>query len=151
MSAAPGGDAVGGDAVGGDAVGGDAPVRAGSGVARVPTADGERLLVVQDDANFLAVVDGRLLSLAAAEGSPTVVDDGAIVGSALGVCDAIDPPGGAARGARWTPRVDARGAPFAAKAEGLTGGGDGRLWLVRDQDDPDAPSVRCAVARVDGG
>ncbi len=85
------------------------------------------------DAAMLA--DGTILYAAAAERSPNTYDDGEVTGSALGL---LAPDGSA----RWTPVLDANGAPFRGKVEGvLPRAADGSsLWLVTDADDPDAPT-----------
>lgn len=77
---------------------------------------------------------------AAAEDSPDVTRDGRVSGSAIGVLEA----GGRAR---WTLLLDAAGQPFSAKVEGVLviPGDPGRLHVVIDQDDPDAPSELCVV------
>jgi len=83
--------------------------------------------------------NGTLLYAAAAEDSPDAVRDGRVAGSALGVLDA----GG---GARWTPLVDAAGAPFGGKVEGILAlPGGGGLLAVVDADDPEASSELCRV------
>jgi hypothetical protein len=87
--------------------------------------------------------DGTLLYAAAAERSPNAYDDGEVTGSALGLLDA-------AGGARWAPLVDAAGAPFRGKVEGVLPRdevraddppGGVRLWVVTDPDDTEAPSM----------
>jgi hypothetical protein len=85
-----------------------------------------------------APAPGAAVYVAAAEASDDVFEDGAVAGSALGVVDGA--------GARWTPVVDADGAPFLAKVEGVAFDGAGRLWVVVDQDDPDLPSELCELA-----
>jgi hypothetical protein len=82
---------------------------------------------------------GGVLYLAAAESSADVVEDGPVAGSAVGL---IAGDGSA----RWAPIEGADGAPFALKAEGVASAGPGRLWVVLDVDDPDAPSLLCEVA-----
>ena len=82
---------------------------------------------------------GGVLYLAAAESSADVVEDGPVAGSAVGL---IAGDGSA----RWAPIEGADGAPFALKAEGVGPAGPGRLWVVLDVDDPDAPSLLCEVA-----
>jgi hypothetical protein len=44
--------------------------------------------------------------------------------------------------ARWTPITETSGEPFAGKVEGLlvSKGASDRLFVVADDDDPDAPS-----------
>ncbi|WP_284347939.1 DUF6929 family protein [Roseisolibacter agri] len=133
---------------------GRAPVSATGDVARdallafllhggpVPPIDAVRPYALGDvegatlaftDAARLA--DGTILYAAAAERSPNTYDDGEVTGSALGL---IAPDGSA----RWTPVLDASGAPFRGKVEGvLPRTADGSsLWLVTDADDPDAPT-----------
>jgi hypothetical protein len=102
------------------------------------TLGGERLGFT----DAVAFGAGGVLYVAAAESSADVVEDGPVAGSALGVIDA-------AGRARWTPIVDAAGAPFLEKVEGVAFDGAGRLWAVVDQDDPDRPSELCALA-LDG-
>jgi hypothetical protein len=85
------------------------------------------------------VVGSEIVYSAAAEASPDAVDDGAVMGSALGVIDA----GGRAR---WAPLKDERGALFAGKVEGVVAAGDGSgFYIVLDADDPKAPSELCVV------
>jgi hypothetical protein len=82
--------------------------------------------------------DGVLYA-AAAEASADAVQDGEVLGSAIGVIDA-------AGRARWTLVRDADGAPFTAKVEGVLAGDEpGRLLVVVDVDDPDVPSELCVV------
>ena len=89
--------------------------------------------------------DGRVLFLAAAEASPDAIEDGEVVGVAMGV---IERDGSA----RWTRIADESGAPFLAKAEGLvlargrTERGERTAWLVVDRDDPALPTELCAIA-----
>lgn len=88
---------------------------------------------------------GGIAFLAAAEASPDAIEDGVVVGVALGWI----PPEGAAR---WAVIREADGAPFLGKAEGLAwapGQAGRRALVVIDRDDPDAPSELCSVA-VDG-
>jgi hypothetical protein len=85
--------------------------------------------------------------LAAAERSPHAIDDGEVVGVALGWIDGGD--------ARWGIVREADGAPFLGKCEGLAWSNDpldqgrARALIVVDRDDPDAPSELCTVD-VDG-
>lgn len=79
---------------------------------------------------------GALYFLASAEASPNAIDDGVVVGTAIGRID-----GGVAR---TVPVVDEAGAPCTAKVEGLAwaraaGEGD-RVVVVVDRDDPDRAS-----------
>lgn len=88
-------------------------------------------------------ISDRLAFLAGAEASPNAIDDGVVVGVALGTMslDGSD--------ARWGLVRERDGAPFLGKAEGLAprqpGIDDGRFWAVTDRDDPDAPSELIAI------
>lgn len=76
------------------------------------------------------------LYLAVAEDTPNAIDDGPVVGAAIGL---IRPDG-----AWWTPLLDLDGTPCLRKAEGvaLDDGGQGG-YLVTDPDDPDRPAELC--------
>ena len=79
---------------------------------------------------------GALYFLASAEASPNAIDDGVVVGTAVGRVEGSS--------ACWVPIVDEAGAPSTAKVEGLawaspTGEGS-RVLAVVDRDDPDAAS-----------
>jgi hypothetical protein len=86
---------------------------------------------------------GRLVFLAGAEASPNAIDDGVVVGVALGMMgiDGSD--------ARWGRVRERDGSAFLGKAEGLAlrhpGLDDGRFWAVTDRDDPDSPSELLAI------
>lgn len=85
--------------------------------------------------------EGGIAFLAAAEASPDAIEDGEVVGVALGWIDERD--------ARWTAIREPDGTPFLGKAEGLAwapGSARSRALLVIDRDDPDAPSELCEVA-----
>lgn len=84
-----------------------------------------------------AVGPGGVWFLAAAEASPNVVDDGEVVGVAIGRLDGDV--------ARWTPLVDPTGLPLADKAEGLVFLADGTARVVVDPDDPERPSELLSV------
>lgn len=80
-----------------------------------------------------------LIYTATAEASPNAVDDGPVAGSALGII-------GADGEARWTVLVDADGAGFDAKVEGVARGPrPGIVYVVVDRDDPHRPSELCEV------
>jgi hypothetical protein len=80
-----------------------------------------------------------LIYTATAEASPNAVDDGPVAGSALGII-------GADGAARWTVLVDADGAGFDAKVEGVARGPrPGTVYVVVDRDDPYRPSELCEV------
>ncbi|MFO0726262.1 MAG: hypothetical protein U1E65_20930 [Myxococcota bacterium] len=85
--------------------------------------------------------DGRILFLAAAEDSPNTFDDGAILGSVLGVMDADGNLSGVTR----VP--DGPDGPY--KLEGLTvlgvEGGVARVMAVEDADDPAKASMRLVL------
>ena len=76
----------------------------------------------------------RVFVTAAAEASPNAVDDGAVVGCALGYWD----------NDAWTlgPIFDESGARWVGKPEGLALDPDDetRAWIVVDRDDPHAPA-----------
>ncbi|HEY1098109.1 MAG TPA: hypothetical protein VGF99_04245, partial [Myxococcota bacterium] len=76
--------------------------------------------------------DGRVFFLAAAEASPNAIDDGVVVGTAVGRID------GAAL--QVLPLLDERGAPLLDKVEGIAFAADGRCFVVVDKDDPDVPA-----------
>ena len=73
----------------------------------------------------------------AAEDSPNAVDDGVVVGCALGLL-----------GEPLAPIVDEAGAPFVGKPEGLAFDPDDptRAWIVLDKDDPDVPCELLTLA-----
>ncbi|AKF06537.1 hypothetical protein DB32_003686 [Sandaracinus amylolyticus] len=79
---------------------------------------------------------GSIAYLAAAEASPDAIEDGVVVGVAMGVIDA--------RGeARYALVTTPDGAPFVGKCEGLAwvpGATGKRALVVVDRDDPGAPS-----------
>lgn len=76
---------------------------------------------------------GRMLYTAAAEDSPDAVRDGPVAGAALGI---IAPDGTA----RYAGIVDADGARFAGKVEGLLMRDARSGWIVIDRDEPATPS-----------
>jgi hypothetical protein len=89
---------------------------------------------------------GGVAFLAAAEASPDAVEDGEVVGVALGWI-----PEGEGE-ARWGLVREPDGAPFLGKCEGLAwargapvASGRIRAWAVVDRDDPDVPSELCAL------
>lgn len=86
---------------------------------------------------------GRLLYLAVAEETPNAIDDGKIVGSAIGVLEAH-------RG-RWAPLLESDGTPTVRKAEGLALDTDFRSgWIVTDPDDPARPADLCRIELLGG-
>lgn len=85
-----------------------------------------------------AVRDGRVFYVAAAEASPDAIDDGAVLGSQLGVIDEA--------GVRAAPLVGLDGRPV--KVEGLAFVGD-RIVVTLDPDDPAQPTPLCEV-QLDG-
>lgn len=83
-----------------------------------------------------------LVYTAAAEASPNAVDDGPVVGSALGIV-------GADGEARWTELRDAAGGRFDGKVEGVARGPrPGTLYVIVDRDDPGRASDLCEVQLV---
>lgn len=84
---------------------------------------------------------GQLWVLAAAEASPNAVDDGAVVGCALG---RLNPDGTFA----LHRLVDAKGAPFVGKPEGLAfdPAQPDTAYVVVDADNPDQPAELLKVA-----
>jgi len=85
---------------------------------------------------------GTVYFSAAAEDSPDATRDGRVAGSVLGVLDE--------EGGRWTLLVDAAGAPFDGKVEGIAFWRDHphRLWAVVDADDPQRPSELCEIELI---
>ncbi|HEX2207125.1 MAG TPA: hypothetical protein VHG93_05545 [Longimicrobium sp.] len=80
-----------------------------------------------------------LVYTATAEASPNAVDDGPVAGSAVGII-------GADGGARFAVLVDAEGARFDGKVEGVARGPRaGTVYVVVDRDDPHRPSELCEV------
>jgi len=93
--------------------------------------------------DLCATPGGTLFFLAAAEASPNTIDDGAVVGTALGRVDGDR--------VRLVQLRDEDDAPLLAKVEGLVwadpdGAGD-EVLVVVDRDDPDLPS-ECLRVRV---
>jgi hypothetical protein len=86
-----------------------------------------------------ALPDGRMLFLASAEDSPNAIDDGAVLGTRIGIIDAL--------GVRTTDLLDAEGRVAPVKGEGLVSvpGEPGRVLVALDLDDPDLPSELCTV------
>ncbi len=111
--------------------GGPVPALQGVVAYDLGTIDGATLAFT----DAAALPDGTLLYAAAAEASPNSYDDGEVTGSALGLI--------AGETARWTHLLDVDGAPFRGKIEGVLPWADdvGRLWVVTDADDADAPST----------
>lgn len=81
-----------------------------------------------------AAVPGGVLYLAAAEDTPNAVDDGPVVGVAMGLLWG--------EGGCWTLLREADGSPVLDKAEGLCmdPADPARGWVVFDLDDPDRPT-----------
>lgn len=88
----------------------------------------------------------RLLFLAAAEASPNVIDDGAIVGSTLGILSLDGRP----RVDALIPLLEADGRPSRRKAEGvcLDPEREGVAYVVVDADDPTTASELLEVELV---
>jgi len=82
--------------------------------------------------------DGRLYYLAVAEDTPSAIDDGPVIGAAVGVLESEH--------ARWAPLVEADGTPSVRKPEGLALAEDGRTaFVVTDPDDASLPADLCRV------
>jgi hypothetical protein len=81
----------------------------------------------------------RVVFCAAAEDTDDAVEDGAVLGSLIGVIHD--------ERVSVSEIVDADGAPLALKAEGiaLDRVRSGWLWLVHDADDPATPAELCAI------
>ena len=85
-----------------------------------------------------ALAGGRFLYLAAAEDTPDAVADGPVVGAAVGLL--------VGQAARWTPLLEADGAPSVRKVEGLAPDPDlAGAWLITDPDDAARPAQLCRV------
>lgn len=80
-----------------------------------------------------------VLFTASAEDTASPLDDGAVLGSRIGVIEE--------HVARWTPLVNSAGEPLSVKAEStlLKSGSPDRVWVVLDPDDPDAAAALCEV------
>lgn len=82
--------------------------------------------------------DGRVYYLAAAEDTPSAIDDGPVIGAAVGVIRSGE--------ARWAPLLEGDGAPSTRKPEGLALADDGRTaFVVTDPDDAARPAELCRV------
>lgn len=80
--------------------------------------------------------DDRIYWLAAAEDTPNPVDDGVVVGAAVGVLRGED--------ARFAPLFEPGGTPSTRKAEGIAVAADGLSgYLVTDPDDPARSAELC--------
>ena len=90
------------------------------------------------DATALPGDPGTFLYLAVAEDTPNAIDDGPIVGTAVGQ---IHGDLGI-----WAPLLEADGSPSKRKVEGVTLDADGRSgWLVTDPDDAEAGADLCRL------
>lgn len=83
---------------------------------------------------------GRVLYLATAEATANAIDDGAVLGSQLGVIshDAV----------RAAPLVGPDGGPIKAEGLALDPERPGRGWVVLDPDDPDEPATLLDIELV---
>lgn len=74
-----------------------------------------------------------IMYLAVAEDTPNAIDDGPIVGAAIGIIDA--------RGATWTALIEPSGEGSRRKVEGIAIDPEsGTIYGVTDDDDPDKPA-----------
>jgi len=79
-----------------------------------------------------------MLYLAVAEDTPNAIEDGAIVGGAVGVLAGVE--------ARFAPLLEPDRTPSARKAEGIAMDPEGVTgWLVTDPDDPLRPAELCRL------
>ena len=82
--------------------------------------------------------DGAIAYLAVAEDTPNAIDDGPVVGAAIGVIR-----DGAAS---WTLILEPDGTPSVRKFEGLALDPEGGAWVITDADDPEKPAELCKLA-----
>jgi hypothetical protein len=83
-------------------------------------------------------IGGSVVYLAAAEDTPNAVDDGPVVGAAIGRLDGA--------GARFTLVEEADGSPSVRKFEGIVIDPGGRFaYLVTDPDDADRSAELCGI------
>ena len=91
--------------------------------------DGTRLAFT----DAAAVSSELVLFVAAAENAPDAIADGPVAGSAVGLVEETQ----GRVSARWTRLIDADGAPFRQKVEGIAIDDDRRgAWVLTDPDDP---------------
>lgn len=85
----------------------------------------------------------RLVYLAVAEDTPNAIDDGPVVGAALGFLDE--------EGAYWTTLIEASGENSTRKVEGIAiDSRTGTIYGVTDPDDPDKPAVLLTIELTRG-
>ena len=89
------------------------------------------------------VVGGWVYYAAAAEASPDALEDGAVLGSVIGVLDEMHAP-------RYAVVTDAAGQRFAGKIEGIVSDPSrlGCLFAVADMDDPRRSAELCRVELI---
>ncbi|HVK67536.1 MAG TPA: hypothetical protein VM694_23785 [Polyangium sp.] len=86
-----------------------------------------------------AAFGGRTLYLAVAEGTPNAIDDGPVVGAAVGFV--------AGEQARYAMLEEPSGEGSCRKVEGITFDPERKtIWAVTDPDDPERPAELCAIA-----
>ncbi|MDI1482331.1 hypothetical protein [Polyangium sp. y55x31] len=86
-----------------------------------------------------AVFGGRTLYLAVAEGTPNAIDDGPVVGAAVGIL--------AGDQARYAMLEEPSGEGSCRKVEGITFDPERKtIWAVTDPDDPERPAELCVIA-----
>jgi hypothetical protein len=89
-----------------------------------------------------APCEGGAVYLAVAEDTPNAVDDGPVVGAAVGVFHGSS--------LRFCFLEDESGAPTTKKVEGIAGNPKtGEIFMITDPDDPDSPVELCRV-RLEG-
>lgn len=104
-------------------------------IGTVPGANGEVALTFTD-ADIDAI--GRHWYIAAAEDTPNAIDDGPVVGAAIGIVDSGS--------GRWTAIREADGAISCRKYEGLVVDEDLRgAWVVTDPDDEELVAELCRI------
>ncbi|MDI3285054.1 hypothetical protein [Polyangium sp. 15x6] len=86
-----------------------------------------------------AAFGGQTLYLAVAEGTPNAIDDGPVVGAAVGFL--------AGEQARYTFLEEPSGERSCRKVEGITFDPARKtIWAVTDPDDPERPAELCVIA-----
>ena len=99
-------------------------------------ADGVPLTITDVTAH-----DDQIYFLAVAEDSPDALRDGPVTAVVLGLLDHDTGQ------TRWATLVDAAGAPYLGKSEGIAidPAETGRAWIVTDRDHPKIPAELCRI------